>query len=246
MVRAIRRRRRPRRPMRSPIDRRTSAGIETLSCAISVRNVATGQRVVRDRATPIARRARPCTMANTGGSIASVASVAAARPPITARPSGAVCFGARANRERHRQHAGDHRQARHQNRPQTAAPRRHRGRVRGLAAALAAHCSANVTSRIAFATATPIAMIAPMNDCTFSVVPVMSSATMTPHEHRRHGGEHDERELERLEVRRQAAERSRATAAASPTARLRSVSRIGAIWPRTVTVYAAAADRPRA
>jgi hypothetical protein len=32
------------------------------------------------------------------------------------------------------------------------------------------YCSAKVASRIAFATATPIAMIAPINDCTFRVL----------------------------------------------------------------------------
>jgi len=37
-----------------------------------------------------------------------------------------------------------------------------------------------VTSRIAFATEMPIAMIAPMNDCTFRVVPVTSSVSSTP------------------------------------------------------------------
>jgi uncharacterized membrane protein YraQ (UPF0718 family) len=41
-------------------------------------------------------------------------------------------------------------------------------------------CSAKVTSRIALATATPIAMMAPMNDCTLSVVPVTSKAVATP------------------------------------------------------------------
>ena len=41
--------------------------------------------------------------------------------------------------------------------------------------------SANVTSRIEFATAMPIAMIAPMKDCTFSVVPVSRSIRSTPH-----------------------------------------------------------------
>ena len=41
--------------------------------------------------------------------------------------------------------------------------------------------SANVTNRIELATATPIAMIAPMKDCTLSVVPVTASITATPH-----------------------------------------------------------------
>ena len=40
--------------------------------------------------------------------------------------------------------------------------------------------SANVTSKIAFATATPIAMIAPMNDCRLSVVRVIQSVSTTP------------------------------------------------------------------
>ena len=40
--------------------------------------------------------------------------------------------------------------------------------------------SANVTSRIALAIATPTAMIAPMNDWMFSVVPVRKSITTTP------------------------------------------------------------------
>jgi hypothetical protein len=41
-------------------------------------------------------------------------------------------------------------------------------------------CSANVTSRIAFAADTPIAMIAPINDCMLSVVPVIHRAMATP------------------------------------------------------------------
>ena len=43
--------------------------------------------------------------------------------------------------------------------------------------------SAKVTSRIEFATAMPIAMIAPMNDCTFSVVP-------GDQQHQQHAAEH--------------------------------------------------------
>ena len=63
------------------------------------------------------------------------------------------------------------------------------GRMRDWAASIAVcsgdvpctrACSANVTSRMAFATATPIAMIPPMNDCTFSVVPVTNSISTTP------------------------------------------------------------------
>jgi len=40
--------------------------------------------------------------------------------------------------------------------------------------------SANVISRIAFAVATPMAMMAPMKDWTLSVVPVIQSAVATP------------------------------------------------------------------
>ena len=40
--------------------------------------------------------------------------------------------------------------------------------------------SANVSSRMALATATPTAMIAPMNDCVLSVVPVANRARATP------------------------------------------------------------------
>ena len=40
--------------------------------------------------------------------------------------------------------------------------------------------SANVAKRMAFAVATPRAMIAPMNDWRLSVVPVASSITATP------------------------------------------------------------------
>ena len=40
--------------------------------------------------------------------------------------------------------------------------------------------SAKVTSKMAFAVATPMAMIAPMNDWMFIVVPVASKASDTP------------------------------------------------------------------
>ena len=84
---------------------------------------------------------------------------------------GGGLLAAFAETERHRHHAGDHREARHQDRPQPAA----RAFDGGLAAALAAgdrgSRSAKVTSRIAFATATPTAMIAPMKDWMLSVVP---------------------------------------------------------------------------
>jgi hypothetical protein len=37
-----------------------------------------------------------------------------------------------------------------------------------------------VASRIALATATPMAMIAPMKDCTFNVLPVTNKLNATP------------------------------------------------------------------
>jgi hypothetical protein len=50
-----------------------------------------------------------------------------------------------------------------------------------VAALPARRCSsANVTSRIAFATATPMAIIAPMNDWKFKLVPVSNRIKSTP------------------------------------------------------------------
>ena len=72
-------------------------------------------------------RADCCTSEYTEGSTISVASVAAARPPITARPSGAVASAPSPKRQRHRHHAGDHRRAGHQH-----------GRMRARAASMAA------------------------------------------------------------------------------------------------------------
>ena len=60
-----------------------------------------------------------------------------------------------------------------------------------------------MTSRIAFATATPIAMIAPMNDWTFSVVPRQPQHDHDAREHGRNGRDHDEGEPQRLKVRGQ-------------------------------------------
>src|SRR4029453_18186196 len=113
-------------------------------------------------------RADCCTSAYTDGSTISVARVAAARPPITARPRGAVAS------------APSPKASAMGIMPAIiAALVINTGRMRDCAASMAVctgevpctrDCSANVTSRIAFATATPIAMMAPMNDCTFSVV----------------------------------------------------------------------------
>ena len=97
-------------------------------------------------------------------------------------------------------------------------------------------CSANVTSRIAFATATPMAMIAPMNDCTFSVVRVTRE-----HQRRRRPAPPAPSRRRRTRAAatgswRPAAGRSRRPPRRRPAAMFASVSRIGAIWPRTVTV----------
>ena len=70
-----------------------------------------------DRATVSAGRADCCTSEYTDGSTISVASVAAARPPMTARPERRRRLARLPQRERHRDHAGDHGGARHQDRP---------------------------------------------------------------------------------------------------------------------------------
>ena len=114
------------------------------------------------------------------GSTVRVANVETSSPPITARPSGAACAPPSPSTDRHRQHAGNHRGRGHQNGAQPAAgafPRRVEHRRQPSRRSR----SANVTSRIEFATAIPIAMIAPMNDCTLSVVPVTNSISTTPH-----------------------------------------------------------------
>ena len=62
-------------------------------------------------------------------------------------------------------------------------------------------CSrAKVTSRMEFAEATPTAMIAPINEGTLSVVPVMNSIVRMPHKRRRQGQNDHERVAEILIV----------------------------------------------
>ena len=118
-------------------------------------------------------------MEKTEGKIAKVEMVANSSPPMTARPSGALSSApvpsARAigimpaimamlvmSTGLIRVRA-----------PSSAAAAEERPRTR--------RSSANVTSRIAFATATPIAMMAPMKDCMFKVEPLTRRATITPH-----------------------------------------------------------------
>ena len=130
--------------------------------------------------------ARDCTKANTEGSTNRVAAVAAARPPITARPRGAFCWPDSPKASamgsmpaimaqvvirmgRSRLPA-----------PSTAAAVLARSREAASRGRQSRRPSAKVTSRMALAIATPTAMIAPMNDWMFSVVPVRQSITTTP------------------------------------------------------------------
>src|SRR6185436_18930156 len=180
------------------------------------------------------RRAEPCAREYTDGSTSSVAAVAAARPPITARPSGAVAP------------APSPKASAIGSMPAIiAALVISTGRRRARAAATAGSASpvrrassANVTSRIAFATATPIAMMAPMNDCTFTVVRVASSRRTTPASTA--GTVDTTTNARRTDWKFAASSRKiTTTATRSPAAMFRKVSRIGAICPRTLT------DAPR-
>ena len=181
------------------------------------------------------RPARPWTSAKTAGSTSSVASVAATSPPMTARPSGAVCSppspspGPSGPCRRSWRSSSSGSAAAGPARPSTAA-----------AAALGAssrRCrSAKVTSRIALATATPIAMIAPMNDWMLSVVPVSQQGDDHAGDDRRRRRDDDQRQPDRLEVGRQQQQDDDDRPAPRPTASPRSISCIGAIWPRTSTV----------
>ena len=123
--------------------------------------------------------ARPKRSVKTAGRTSSVAKVARAMPPITARPSGAFCSLPSSR-------ASDMGII-----PAIMAqPVMMIGRSRPLAAVIAARSagipssrrwrSPKLTSMIAFETATPTAMIAPMNDSMLSVVRVIQSASTTP------------------------------------------------------------------
>ena len=93
---------------------------------------------------------------------------------MTARPSGAFCPGSM----RHRHHADDHGERRHQHRPEA----RDAGLERGLDALLpSASCSrAKLTTRMLFAVATPMHMIAPVSAGTDNVVPVTNNIQTMP------------------------------------------------------------------
>ena len=116
---------------------------------------------------------------------------------MTARASAAFCSSP-APPDRHRDHPDDHRGRRHQHRPDRVWP----ALIAASKAVLPSSCCsrAKVTSRIEFAEATPTAMIAPISDGTFSVVPVMNSIVTMPHKRRRQRQDHDERIAEVLVV----------------------------------------------
>ena len=114
-----------------------------------------------DRARPTAPPHRRCTTANTEGRTNKVANVAAASPPITARPSGGL------------RSLPSPKASRQGVMPAIIARLVIRiGRTRLLApfkATIAVapsrrRCSANVTSRMPLAMATPTDMISPIND----------------------------------------------------------------------------------
>ena len=111
-----------RRPAPATARRRTTrahASSDTCLMPLPAHDTRSPDRRDPARATP--RRADCCTSEYTDGSTISVAIVAAARPPITARPSGAVASAPSPKRERHGNHAGDHRGAGHQHRPHARA-----------------------------------------------------------------------------------------------------------------------------
>ena len=127
-------------------------------------------------------RTRPCRSVYTAGSTISVAAVAKNRPPMTARPSGAVCA-----RSPVRAPSGSCRRSSrggHQDRPAAVRARLRRPRRAPTHRRAGARRTSPAESRSR--PKSPIAMIAPMNDCTFSVVPVSSSISEHAADHRRH------------------------------------------------------------
>ena len=82
----------------------------------------------------------------------------------------------------------------------------------------------------------PMAMIAPMNDCTLSVVPVASSITQHTAEYSGHGQDDGERQADRLEVcRQQKKDDQDGKQQADPQAR-QMVCSSGGISPRSFTL----------
>ena len=169
----------------------------------------------------------------TAGRTRSVATVASAIPPITARASGAFCSLPSSN-------------------PSDigiipaimAQPVMMIGRSRPLAAVMAARSagmpssrrwrSAKLTSMIAFETATPTAMIAPMNDSMFSVDardPERQHDAREDRRHRSHGGQGQPRFLEVGGQHDQDHDHGHEEADLEES----NISRMGPTWPRSST-----------
>ena len=100
----------------------------------------------------------------------NVAIVAKNSPPITARPSGAFCSPPSPRPKSHRRHADDHRKCGHQHGPDTDKAGFERGGD-GIAV-IRQPFACEADHQYAFAVATPMHMIAPVNAGTESVVPV--------------------------------------------------------------------------
>jgi hypothetical protein len=134
----------------------------------------------------------------TTGTKKSVATVAKSRPPITARPSGAFCSPPFAEAQRHRKHADDHRQRRHQDRPETRVSQPPARPPSGVFPASSLSFE-KLTTRMLFAVATPMHMIAPVSAGTLIVV---SSQTESRQSRQRGGQRHqDDEGIEpRLEI----------------------------------------------
>ena len=178
---------------------------------------------------------RPGAWRTSPAARSSVASVAPISPPITARPSGAVCSPPSPRPSAIGIMPAIIAQAGHQDRPQPARPRL-RPPPRGTGMPSTRLRSANVTSRIALATATPIAMIAPMNDWMLSVVP-REPAARPPRPRRPPGGSaRPPATAGSSGSWPPAAGRSPATATPSPAVRPPNSSCIGATCPRTATL----------
>ena len=118
-------------------------------------------------------------------------------PPMTARPSGARKSAPSPRAERHRNHAGDERERRHQDRPQADAPGLDERLAPRHAASPRAHLAKSI-SRIAFFATMPISRITPIRLMMLSVSPVTQQ--------RQHHA--DERERQRDQDRQRIEERS--------------------------------------
>ena len=121
----------------------------------------------------------PWMMLKTTGTKSSVAKVATSEAADHGAAERRVLFAAVAQTKRHRRHADDHGQRRHQHRAEA----RRAGLDGGDAMALPVSPSrsrAKLTTRIELAVATPMHMMAPVSAGTDSVVSVMNSIQIMP------------------------------------------------------------------